>query len=159
NVTSTETSQPTTMEVNANIPGTVDSIHTGWPLLQKDYSGFKAAIGFKESQGHYHKINRFGYLGKYQFGVSTLAMIGVHDSEAFLRDPQMQEAAFYAYTSRNKWVLQKDIDRFAGKTIAGVKITESGILAAAHLAGPGGVRKFLRSGGATSSRDAFGTDI
>ena len=64
-----------------------------------------------------------------------------------MNDPSIQEKAFEANLSRNKWVLRRDIKRFVGKTIAGVKVTESGILAAAHLGGPGNVKKFLRSYG------------
>ena len=61
--------------------------------------------------------------------------------------------------SRNKWILRRDIKWYVGHTIGGVKITESGILAAAHLAGPGSVKKFLRSGGTETFSDAFGTSI
>jgi len=38
-------------------------------------------------------------------------------------------------------------------------ITESGILAAAHLAGPGSVKKFLRSYGGTNFSDAYGSTV
>ena len=41
----------------------------------------------------------------------------------------------------------------------GVEVTESGILAAAHLAGPGAVKEYLRSGGVSGFEDAFGTTI
>nr|MDJ0646725.1 hypothetical protein [Flavobacteriaceae bacterium] len=37
--------------------------------------------------------------------------------------------------------------------------TESGILAAAHLAGAGNVKKYLRSNGAFQFSDAYGTTI
>ena len=129
------------------------------PLLGKAYVGFKEAVGFKESGGDYKSINEFGYLGKYQFGKGTLKLVGVYDTIGFLNSPALQEAAFYANASRNKWILQRDIKRFAGKTINGVKVTESGILAAAHLAGPGSVKKYLRSWGAQAFSDAFGTTI
>lgn len=129
------------------------------PKLDKNYIGFREAVGFKESQGRYDIINQFGYIGKYQFGKSTLAMLGVYDTKAFLNSPEMQEAAFYANASRNKWILRKYITLYVGKTINGVKITESGILAAAHLAGPGGVKSYLRSGGTNYFSDAFGTTI
>jgi hypothetical protein len=56
-------------------------------------------------------------------------------------------------------VLRKDIKRFEGKIIDGVKVTESGILAAAHLAGPGSVKKFLRSFGVSNFSDAYGTSV
>ena len=40
-----------------------------------------------------------------------------------------------------------------------IVITESGILAAAHLAGAGNVKKYLRSWGDLNFSDAYGTDI
>lgn len=129
------------------------------PELGKSYIGFKEAVAFKESRGDYKVINEFGYMGKYQFGKGTLQLIGIYDSNLFLNSPELQEAAFYANASRNKWILIRDIDRFVGQTINGIEITESGILAAAHLAGPGSVKKYLRSWGATAFSDAFGTTI
>ncbi len=48
---------------------------------------------------------------------------------------------------------------FVGKKIDGVHITESGILAAAHLAGAKNVKKYLRSNGTYKFNDAFGTSI
>ena len=98
-------------------------------------------------------------MGKYQFGKGTLKLIGIWNVQKFLNSPELQEAAFYANASRNKWILRRDIARSVGKVINGVKITESGILAAAHLAGPGNVKKYLRSGGVTSFNDGFGTSI
>ncbi len=129
------------------------------PYLGKTFTGFKEALGFKESQNDYFRVNQYGYLGKYQFGKSTLKMIGIHHPQLFLSNPELQEKAFIANTQRNKWVLRKDIKRFNGKYIKGVKVTESGILAAAHLAGPGGVKKFLRSYGENGFADANGTTI
>lgn len=130
-----------------------------YPELGKSYLAFREAVGFKESGGDYKVVNEFGYLGKYQFGRGTLEVIGIRDTNLFLNEPHLQEAAFYANTARNKWILRRDIERFAGKTINGVKITESGILAAAHLAGPGNVKKYLRSWGASDFNDGFGTSI
>lgn len=46
-----------------------------------------------------------------------------------------------------------------GKKIRGISITESGILAAAHLGGPGSVKRFLKSNGNRRSTDDFGTSI
>ena len=55
--------------------------------------------------------------------------------------------------------MRRDIEHFVGKTIAGVKVTESGMLAAAHLAGPGTVKKFLRSSGNYNFSDAYGATV
>ncbi len=130
-----------------------------YPELGKSYLAFREAVGFAESGGDYKVINEFGYMGKYQFGRATLEMIGIKDTKLFLNTPDLQESAFYANASRNKWILIRDIQRFENKIINGVKITESGILAAAHLAGPGNVKKFLRSGGEQTFNDGFGTSI
>jgi len=128
-------------------------------FLGKSFIGFKEAVGFKESQGRYSVVNTFGYMGKYQFGRGTLKLIGVYNTRTFMDDPNIQEKAFEANLSRNKWVLRRDIKRFTGRVIGGVKVTESGILAAAHLGGPGNVKKFLRSYGATVFSDAYGSSV
>lgn len=150
-------------ELDFTVPGAQDVVEfkefRNYPELGKSYIAFKEALGFKESGGDYKIINDFGYMGKYQFGRGTLRMIGIKDINVFLNSPDLQEAAFYANASRNKWILRRDIARFQDKVINGVKITESGILAAAHLAGAGNVKKYLRSGGAFSFNDGFGTSI
>ena len=129
------------------------------PFLGKAYNGFKEALAFKESQGKYQRVNTLGYLGKYQFGSSTLNLMGVYDMDEFLDNPKLQEKAFVANISRNKWILRRDIKRFNGKTIGGVQVTESGIIAAAHLAGAGNVKKYLRSYGQNDVTDAYGSSI
>ena len=42
--------------------------------------------------------------------------------------------------------LQKYIDKFEGQEINGILVTESGLLAAAHLGGQGSVKKWFRTG-------------
>jgi len=127
--------------------------------LGKSFLGFKEALAFKESRGDYFTVNTLGYLGKYQFGRGTLELIGIYNTKEFLNNPKLQEQAFIANAKRNKWILRRDIKRFVGKRIDGVVVTESGILAAAHLAGPGSVKKYLRSYGAIGFTDAYGTNI
>ena len=127
--------------------------------LKKSFLGFKEAVGFKESQGKYTRINSLGYLGKYQFGASTLAMYRVANLKAFLHNTKLQERVFELNCMRNKWILRKDIKRFVGKRINGVLVTESGILAAAHLSGAGRVKKYLHSYGRVEAIDAYGTTI
>jgi hypothetical protein len=129
------------------------------PRVEKDFVGFKEALAFKESQGNYFRVNTLGYLGKYQFGRSTLRALNIKNSKKFLKNPLLQEKAFIANLEKNKWLLRKEIKRFNGKWIKGIKITESGILAAAHLGGAGAVKKFLWSYGKESKKDAYGTRI
>ena len=129
------------------------------PFVGSSYIGFKEALAFKESQGDYFVTNTFGYLGKYQFGVGTLQLMGVYNATQFLNDPKLQEKVFRTNLSRNKWILRRDIARFVGKKVNGFTVTESGILAAAHLAGAGNVKKFLRSYGDCDFSDGYGTKI
>ncbi|MCF8273131.1 MAG: peptidoglycan-binding protein LysM [Flavobacteriaceae bacterium] len=129
------------------------------PFLGKSFVGFKEALAFKESRGDYFTVNTLGYLGKYQFGKETLKLLGIHDSEEFLKNPELQERAFIANAERNKWILRRDIKNFVGRKINGITITESGILAAAHLAGAGSVKNYLRSYGSDNFEDSYGTSI
>ena len=127
--------------------------------LKKDFNGFKELLAFKESGGRYFCVNKFGYMGKYQFNLSTLKMFKVRSGKKFLKDPELQEKVFLLNVQRNKWILRKDIKWFVGSRINGSRITESGILAAAHLSGPGNVKKYLRGGGKDNFKDALGTSI
>ena len=129
------------------------------PYLGKSFVGFKEALAFKESGGDYASVNTYGYLGKYQFGAETLKMIGINNPAKFLKNPRLQEKAFIANAARNKWILRRDIKNFVGKRINGIIVTESGILAAAHLGGPGSVKKYLRSYGLDNFADGYGTTV
>lgn len=129
------------------------------PYLQKNFIAFKQAVAFKESQGKYSIVNTHGYLGKYQFGRTTLQRLDIYNTKDFLKNPELQEQAFMALCKVNKWILRKDIERSVGKVINGITITESGILAAAHLSGAGNVKNFLRSNGENCFSDAYGTTI
>ncbi|HEU0137999.1 MAG TPA: peptidoglycan-binding protein LysM [Flavobacterium sp.] len=129
------------------------------PFTGKFFVGYKEAIAFKESQGRYKLVNSLGYMGKYQFGREALKAIGIFDTTRFLNSPALQERAFIALLQKNKWELREEIKKYEGKIIAGVKITESGILAAAHLGGAGSVKKFFKSNGKRYIRDNFGTSL
>ena len=130
-----------------------------FPFLGNSFTGFKEALAFKESRGNYNCVNTRGYLGKYQFGRNTLKRFEIYNTKGFLKDAALQEDAFIALCSVNKWILRKDIKRKVGKKINGILITESGILAASHLAGAGNVKKYLRSNGVTNFKDAYGSNI
>ncbi|MBN88173.1 hypothetical protein CMO95_01080 [Candidatus Woesearchaeota archaeon] len=124
----------------------------------KDQNKFLNDIGFRESGNRYDVVNQFGYMGKYQFGKSTLRTLKIKvTKDAFLNSPDLQEYAMIQNLNYNKNKLQKYIDQFEGQEINGILITESGILAAAHLAGAGNVRKFFRNG--KEFKDGFGTSM
>jgi hypothetical protein len=131
----------------------------GVPYTGKFFIGYKEAIAFKESQGKYKKINSLGYIGKYQFGKETLKTIGIHDSNRFLNSPRMQEKAFVALLAKNKSKLKDIIEKYEGQIVSGIRVTESGILAAAHLGGVGSVKKFFKHEGKRYLKDAYGTSV
>jgi len=117
-------------------------------LIIKNHNKFLADLGHRESTNNYKAVNQFGYLGKYQFGRATLNALGYEEvsNREFLSNPSIQEEAMYALLSHNKHILRRQIEKYHGETLHGIEITESGLLAAAHLAGPGNVKKFLRKG-------------
>jgi len=119
---------------------------------------FLNAIAFRESSNNYSVVNKWGYMGKYQFGKKTLKNLGYDVSKKeFLNSPHLQEKAMLDLLSHNKKILENYIEYWDGKKINGTIITESGILAAAHLAGPGNVKRFLKEG--REFKDGNGTKL
>ena len=117
------------------------------------------SIGRRESSNRYDITNRWGYMGKYQFGRKTLNALGYKhiSNKQFLSSPKLQEEAMIKLLKHNKHILRREIRKYCGTSIHGVYITESGLLAAAHLAGAGNVKKWLRRG--KRFRDGLGTDL
>lgn len=116
-------------------------------LKTNSHEAFLKAIGFKESGNRYDIVNRFGYMGRYQFGKRTLRGLGFKISrEEFLNSPEIQEEAMYKLLQTNKKYLQKYINEYEGQIVHGILVTESGLLAAAHLGGAGSVKKWFRTG-------------
>ncbi len=124
----------------------------------KDHHAFLDAIGHKESRNNYEVVNTYGYMGRYQFGKATLKGLGFKvTQEEFLSDPKLQELAMHSLLEHNKKKLKKYIEKYDGKVVHGVYVTESGILAAAHLAGQGNVKKFFKRG--DEFKDGYGTRL
>ena len=136
----------------------IDSIKLQEIYYTEELNNFLTDIGFRESGNRYDIINKWGYMGKYQFGKSTLKGLGFRVTKnEFLSNPQLQEEAMMALLLHNKEKLQKYIDVFDGKTVNGMLITESGILAAAHLGGQGSVKRYFKNG--KVFKDGYGTKI
>jgi len=155
---------------------------------------FLSALFASEGGGKLSVENKFGYIGKYQFGEDALHDLGYYkgdksnnhtltgkfkydwlgewtgkngavSKEAFLTSAVIQDQAAKDWVELLcKRMKRYDLAKFIGETIGGVHITESGIIAAAHLKGFGskkypGVIQFLRSNGETNGEDAFGTSV
>ncbi len=119
---------------------------------------FLNAVGMRESSNRYTVVNKWGYMGKYQFGKRTLKNLGYDVSrKEFLNSPHLQEKAMLDLLEHNRRILNSYIDTYSGTIIDGVEITESGILAAAHLGGPGNVKRYFKKG--KQFKDGNGTKL
>lgn len=131
------------------------------PKIKGEMKKFINAIAQKESSMDPTSINSLGYIGKYQFGKSALKDLGLNikiNTNKFRNNPSIfpehkQDEAMVKLLKLNKKYLGNYIDEYVGKTIAGVKITKSGLLAGSHLVGAGSVKEFLDSNGKIIPKD------
>jgi len=143
-------------------------------LTSDQLTAYYTTIGKSESGGKYDVVNSIGFVGKYQFGYPALIDGGYVSktckSNAQLKNPNMwspnkngidsltawlangpeQEAAMCAYTKRNYTAMVKIGAVTSDQSPADV----AGMLAVAHLLGPGGAKNY-RNG--QSGSDAYGT--
>jgi hypothetical protein len=105
---------------------------------------FMHKIGQMESKNNHRATNSLGMLGRYQFDPRTIRAMGFRvGREEFLGDPDIQDRVMLAFIKDNKRSLRGVIRKYHGQEVNGIQVTESGILAAAHLAGVGGVLAFF----------------
>lgn len=130
-------------------------------VYRGDVKAFMQLMARVESDNTPTARNRFGMLGKYQFSPKTIRALGYSVSaDEFLSDPSLQDEVMVKYMKDNRRTLSKLIRNYAGLEVNGVVVTESGILAGAHLAGTGGLLAFFypeKYGYRTS--DANGTSV
>ena len=132
------------------------------------FAYFMAKMALLESLDNYTIVNRYGYIGKYQFSVRTLRglkrsgylNVSNEDIKHFRYRPEIQEQAMRALIRHNLHYLKRsNMLKYIGKEIGGVKITMRGMLAASHLVGPYGAKQFILSGGRINKKDANGTSV
>lgn len=118
-----------------------------------------------ESSHDWKIINRFGYMGKYQFGNAALSFVGLGHitTSKFRNNPNifpiyLQDIAVKRLLDANTKLLKHYI-QYIGCTIKGTHISKSGLLAAAHLGGAGNVIEFLESEGRNDFKDGNKTQI
>ncbi|MCM1004248.1 MAG: hypothetical protein NC408_07905 [Candidatus Gastranaerophilales bacterium] len=148
----------------------------------KSLQEFLNDLGARESGGNYKAFNKYGYAGKYQMGEAALidagyyrkpsriynndwsgvftGRDGVYSLQDFLNKPNAQENAQIVF-KKKQWGYLKAVgaNKYSGQIINGYKITDSGLLAGAHLKGVGSVIEYLKSGGKNIGKDAFGTSV
>ena len=130
----------------------------------KNYKKWKENLHGLESSNfsNPYEARREGsqYWGKYQLGPFARKAIGLDKItwEQFSKNPDMQEAAFYDWCKFLKKYMQPEINKYSGKFINGIQMTESGIIMIAHNSSgakshlqsgniPEPVRKFAKLGG------------
>jgi len=151
---------------------------------KKDIDSFLLALAQRESGGNHSIMNKFGYIGLYQVGEAALADVGVYHEKNkdylhndwkgiikknkygitclsdFRQSPEKQKAVQIDFKKRH-WQYLKNLKltQYVGKIINGQQITESGLLAGAHLVGIKGIRDYLLSNGKNDVTDANGTRV
>jgi hypothetical protein len=131
-----------------------------------NYRLFMDRMAILEGNGDPKKTSPSGsYIGKFQFGKQAFKEVGYDvNIRKFKKNPNIlpehiQEKLFIKYCLANKKYLERDIKKYSGKTIKGVKITKAGMLAAAHLRGYIAVREFLQTKGRVNKKDGNGTSV
>lgn len=115
-------------------------------------------VAQRESNNTPDVVNRYGMLGKYQFSPKTIKVLGYNvDKYEFLSNPELQDSVMVTYLRANNRELNNYIIRYENKIYKGVKITRSGVLAAAHLCGSRNVKRFFTEPDHNGCRDANNT--
>jgi hypothetical protein len=119
--------------------------------INLQYQSFIEHLGLVESSNNWRVVNPIGMMGKYQFSAKTLEDLGYHGitPARFKADPNifpvaMQERALKDLIAKNLHSLTK-FTQYIGQVVNGVLITRAGLVAASHLAGVGGVQRYLTS--------------
>jgi hypothetical protein len=130
-----------------------------------EFLRFMNDLGYRESGNNWLSVNRIGCFGEWQFAESTLRYLGFRKitlkkfkADPFIFPRELQAEALKALIKVNLIYL-KDYENFKGKSMKGILITKSGMIAASHLGGAGSLKKFLNSGGRINKKDAFGTSV
>jgi hypothetical protein len=145
------------------------------------HSEFLNALANRESSMNPTSVNGFGYAGLFQMGEAALQDAGYYRGDAtrtndwtgnwtgkaginsladFLNNPDAQIQAVVAYQNKiTAQIHSLGLDASIGKTINGVPITKSGLVAGAHLVGIGNLSNFINSNGANVPRDGNGIPV
>jgi hypothetical protein len=138
----------------------------------EDTGDLMSKLRQRESSGNYGAKNSLGYSGAYQFGAPALETVGLLRKGAgklgnkalnnpdnwtipggykqYMSNPAIQDQAMKQLMASNRKQLEKM--GFINKNTPTQAI--NGMLAAAHIAGPGGVKKMFSG---ANPRDAYGT--
>ena len=152
----------TTLSMASNI---MDLLKGLFVSNSKENNNFKEDLAMSESSNRSDVINNEGFMGKYQFGDDRLTdyrnETGLEfNRDEFLNNESLQDQVFDWHVSDiSKYIDNKDLNKYIGKTINGIEITKQGLIAGAHLGGRYGMRQFLESNGKKDPADKNKTKI
>lgn len=157
----------------------INNLHNA---ITSEEKHFMDSLAERESSGDYKKVNKFGYLGRYQFGEVALEELGyyfrtkrrwgpknhwegkwtgkhnINSKEDFLNNPKVQDIAVKELFIRNwKYIRMIGLHKYLGTKIDGIDITTSGLIAGMHLVGLKGVSRFLMRKNHVT--DGLGTNV
>lgn len=137
-------------------------------VYQLNMGRFTSLLGCMESLNDYTVVNRFGYMGKYQFSKTTLKALRSKgylqftdiELHQFTSNPPLQERAIIALVNHNDDYFKRGkLYEYVGKRVKGILLTREGMLAGAHLVGPYAVKQFIYSNGRVNKRDGNKTPV
>lgn len=148
------------------------------------YTDFLHALAQRESSLRADAVNAATrYVGLYQLGEMSLQDVGLYSGDSnpgndysgawsgkygvrslddFLDDPNAQTRAVTDYHNLvwNRYLTDNGhggAADYVGQTVSGIEVTQSGLIAAAHLVGHAEVTQWLASGGTTDPQDQNAT--
>ncbi len=80
--------------------------------MKKSYEAFLEALSGSESGGKYDIVNRYGYLGKYQFGEMALMDLGYYKSDGKKQDNQFKDSL---WTGKKSGLAERRVIRLRKK--------------------------------------------
>ena len=118
--------------------------------LVGQYKVFADSLATIISNKKYDTIFPNGSLGKYAIGDLILRDLGFRPTakfkREFLKDTLLQEECFKVICMINKYRMRNYIDKYSGSVYNDVLITESGLLAGAHLIGATTLKSWFLDG-------------
>jgi hypothetical protein len=149
---------------------------------KRSFDAFFMALKQMESGGDYRSVNTLNFIGAYQFGEAALIDLGyvrrdrdvydndysggftgkdgIHSVTDFLKSPRVQDKAVRAWVKLMwRYIEGENLDRYSWTRTGEVVLSPSGMLAATHLLGTGGLKAFIASGGSRRIVDPYGTPV
>jgi hypothetical protein len=138
----------------------------------REPKGVRKSLANTESRGSgdltAKNVNPDGkmFAGRYQFGDARLsdynAVAGTnYTAKDMLNMPEAEQEkiADWHFSDISKYIKSEGLDKFIGTEINGVTLTESSLVAVAHLGGKSGLKQFLLTDGKYNEKDSNGTSL